>query len=49
MAKILRKDEPKKTVNVITIKNTHTKSIQNFKLLPKCMIPRNKKFINTPG
>lgn len=42
MAKIMRKDEPKKK-KVITISKVPSDSIQNYKLLPKHMIPRKKK------
>lgn len=42
MAKILRKDEPKKK-KVITIIKNNSNSVQNYKLLPKHMIPRKKK------
>jgi len=48
MAKIIRKEEPKKS-NVIITRNHPSDSIQNYKLLPKCMIPRKKKYINSPG
>ena len=49
MAKILKKEETINKKKVINITKTPSESIQNYKLLPKCMIPRNKKFINTPG
>lgn len=48
MAKILRKPEVKRK-KVITTTKTISESIQNYKLLPKHMIPKKQKYMNSPG